>query len=150
MGYQLPHWVWPVALMSVCVAAVWRGRDDERLATAAILADWGLSTFVYRATQETQWAILLIDTAQFAVFLWIAMRSARFWPLTLSAFGLLQLVTHLAHAADPTVSGWSYITAEIIWSYLLLITLGYASVTAPRYARDAAEPTGDPPGAIRR
>lgn len=136
--------------MSVCATAVWRGKDEERLATAAILADWALAVFVYRATQDTQWGILLIDTAQFGVFLWIAMRSARFWPLPITAFGLLQLITHLAHAADPTVTGWSYITAEIIWSYLLLITVGYASWTAPRYAEYAAAPTELPPGAMRR
>jgi hypothetical protein len=136
--------------MGVCGTAIWRGRDEERLATAAILADWALATFVYRATQETQWGILLIDTAQFAVFLWIAMRSARFWPLPMSAFALLELITHLAHAADPTVTGWSYITAEIIWSYLLLFTVGYAAWTAPRYAEKAGAPTALPPGAMRR
>ena len=124
--------------MGACLLAVWRGRDDERLATAAILADWGLATFVYRATQETQWAILLIDTAQFAVFLWVAMHSLRFWPLAITAFGLLQLMTHLAHAADPSVGGWSYITAEVIWSYLLLITVSYGAWTAPYVARATA------------
>lgn len=137
-------------MMGLCGVAVWRGRDEERLAAAALLADWALATFVYRATQETQWGILLIDTAQFGVFLWIAMRSARYWPLTLTAFGLLQLVTHLAHAADPTVGGWSYITAEIIWSYLVLFTIAYGAWTAPRYAEKAADPTALPPGAIRR
>ncbi|MBW8813771.1 MAG: hypothetical protein JF588_10130 [Caulobacterales bacterium] len=136
--------------MTVCVTAVWRGRDEERLATAAILADWALAIFVYRASQETQWGILMIDCAQCAVFLWIALRSPRYWPLPLAAFGLLELLTHLAHAADTTVSGWAYITAEMIWSYLLLFTVGYASWTAPRYAESTVEPTALPPGAIRR
>ncbi|HEX7944027.1 MAG TPA: hypothetical protein VF495_05140 [Phenylobacterium sp.] len=144
---QLPHWIWPTALMAVCGVTAWRGRDEEKLAAGAILADWALSVFVARSTpvQDTQWGVLLVDTAQFAVLLWIAMRSTRFWPLTVSAFALLQLVTHLAHAADPTVTGWSYFTAELIWSYLLLLTVGYGAWTAPyHWARPpwAAEEPG--------
>lgn len=138
-------------MLGACGVAVWRGRDEERLATAAILADWALTVFVYRSgTSDTQWGVLLVDAAQFAVFLWIALRTARYWPLPTAAFALLQLVTHLAHAADPTVGGWSYSTAELIWSYLLLMTVSYASWTAPRYAEYAADPTALPPGAIRR
>jgi len=124
--------------MAVCAIAVWRGRDDERLAAAAVLADWALSVFVYRVTSETQWSVLIVDSLQFAVFLWIALHSARYWPLAAAAFALLELMTHLAHAADPTVGGWSYITAEVIWSYLLLITVSYGAWTAPYVARATA------------
>lgn len=144
--YQLPHWVWPTALIAVCVLAVWRGRDDERLAAAAVLADWALTVFVYKVgTQDTQWAILAVDTAQFAVLVFIALRTQRYWPLFTAGFGLLQLVTHLANAVDGAVTGWAYITAEIIWSYLLLFTVGYGAWTAPRVV-----PRMAPPGATRR
>jgi len=120
--------------MAVCGVAAWRGRDEERLTAGVILADWALTVFVYKArSQETQWGILLVDTAQFAVLLWVAMRSMRFWPLPVAAFALLQLMTHVAHAVDPPVTGWSYITAELIWSYLLLFTVGYGAWTAPYY-----------------
>lgn len=134
--------------MAVCGAAVWRGRDEEKLAAGAILADWGLSVFVARVqSQETQWGVLLVDTAQFAVLLWIAMRSTRFWPLTVSAFALLQLVTHLAHAADSTVTGWAYFTAELIWSYLLLFTVGYGAWTAPYHLVSSTWPADEPEAA---
>ena len=131
MSLQLPHWVWPSALMAVCALAVWRGREEERLAAAAVLADWALSLFVFRVGEETQWSVLVVDSGQFGVLLWIAMRSRRYWPLSTAAFGLLQLVTHLAHALDPAVSGWSYMTAELIWSYMLLLTVAYGAWTAP-------------------
>jgi hypothetical protein len=141
---ELPHWIWPTALMGVCGVAAWRGRDEERLAAGAILADWAVSVFVARVqSQETQWGVLLVDTAQFAVLLWIAMRSTRFWPLTVAAFALLQLVTHLAHAADPTVTGWSYFTAELIWSYMLLLTVGYGAWTAPYHLADPMWPADE-------
>lgn len=121
--------------MSVCGLAALRGRDEERLTAGVILADWALTFFVYKATSgDTQWGILLVDSAQFAVLLWIAMKSSRFWPLPVAAFALLQLVTHFARAVDSTITGWSYITAELIWSYLLLLTAGYGAWTAPHYA----------------
>lgn len=120
--------------MGVCVVAVWRGRDEERLAAAGVLADWALTVFVYKVrSEDTQWGVLAVDTVQFALFLWIAMRSQRFWPLFVGSFALLQLVTHLANAADAGVTGWAYLTAELLWSYLLLFTVGYAAWTAPRH-----------------
>lgn len=132
----------------MCGVAVWRGRDEERLTAAVILADWALSVFVYRVqSQDTQWGVFLVDTAQFAVLLWIALRSARFWPLTVSAFALLQLGTHLAHASDATVTGWAYMTAELVWSYLLLLSAGCAAWTAPRFAAVTAQPAEAEPTA---
>lgn len=111
--------------------AVWRGRDDERLAAAAVLADWALTVFVYKVRDEMQWGVLAVDTGQFLVLLWIAMRSRRYWPLFMGGFALLQVVTHLARMLDPGVTGWSYITAGVFWSYLLLFTIGYGAWTAP-------------------
>lgn len=148
--FQLPHWVWPTALFAVCALAVSRGRDEERLAAGANLASWALTVFAYRVGyQETQWAILAFDAAQFGVLLWIAMRSRRHWPLFAAACGLLQVVTHMANAIDPIVTGWAYITAGIIWSYLILIAIGYGAWSAPDfYARMAA--AGSEAGAIRR
>jgi hypothetical protein len=141
--------------MVVCAIAAWRGRDEERLVAATVLADWALSVFVYKVnSEETQWGVLLVDAGQFAVFLWLAMRSQRYWPLFIAAFGLLQLTTHVAHALDPRVSGWAYLTAELIWSYLILITTGCAAWVAPSRRRwapyDTAAVPNDVPGATRR
>lgn len=152
-AYQLPIWVWPVALMIVCVLAVWRGRDDERLAAAGLLAAWAVSMVAFRArSEETQWPILFIDTCLFGLYCFIAMRSKRYWPLALAGFGLLIVATHLAHAVDTGISGWAYWTAARIWNYLCLIMIGYGALTAPRrYADiDALEAEIDVPGATRR
>ena len=90
-----------------------------------------------------------IDSALFSLYFWIAMRSARFWPLFLAGFELLALFTHLANALDAGISGWAYWTANRIWSYLGLFTIGYAAWTAPYYAVRAADPSAAP-GATRR
>lgn len=139
--------------MAVCAIAVWRGRDLERLAAGAELATWALTLLVFKSRSEsTQWAVLAIDVALFAVLLWIALRSTRYWPLLAAGFQLLALLTHFAHAVDALVSGWAYLTAILIWNYLTLFAIGYGAVTAPRrYAEiDALEPPPAMAGAIRR
>lgn len=125
--------------MSVCGLAVWRGRDEERLAAGAYLADWALTLVVFKdRSTDTQWGVLVIDTILLGIYLWLALRSRRFWPLFAAGFQLLAIVTHLAMTLDRTVSGWAYLTAELVWSYLVLIAIGYGSWTAPRYAAPLA------------
>lgn len=136
--------------MAVCALAIWRGRDEERLAAAGLLANWALTLVVYRSrSQETQWAMLALDSALLALYMWIALRTRRFWPLPVAGFQLLCVVTHVAHAVDARVTGWAYITAGIVWSYLILFTIGYGAWTAPRYAEMDDEPNAAF-GAMRR
>lgn len=152
LSYQLPIWVWPTVLMAVCAAAVWRGRDFERLAAGVELASWSLTLVVFRARSEsTQWEVLAIDVILFVALLWIAMRSARYWPLFAAGFQLLALITHFAHAVDALVSGWAYLTAVLIWNYLTLFAIGWGAITAPRrYAEIEALGPVAMPGAMRR
>lgn len=148
--YQLPPWVWPVALMAVCGVAVWRGRDEERLAAGGLLANWALCLVVFKSrSEETQWAVFLIDGAFAALCLWIAMRSRRYWPLLVAGVELLVVTLHLGKAVDAGVSGWAYLTAQLAFSYLILVTIGYAAWTAPRYA-EIGEAPSTVPGATRR
>ena len=135
--------------MIVCGLAVWRGRDDERLAAASYLASWALSIVVFEArSQDIQWNILAIDLLLLSVFFWLGLQSRRHWPLFAAGFQLLAVLTHIARALDSGVSGWAYLTAGIIWSYLVLFAIGYGAWTAPIYA-DTDDPT-DAPGATRR
>jgi hypothetical protein len=128
-------------MMIVGVLAIWRGSDHERMAVTGLLGAWALSMVAFRArSEDTQWAILAIDSSLFALYVWIAMRSRRFWPLFVAGFELLALITHVAHALDGQVSGWAYWTAERIWSYLGLVTIGYACWTAPHFPETTADP----------
>lgn len=149
--YQLPVWVWPTALLGVCALAVWRGRDEERLGAASVLAGWALTLMVFKSrSEDTQWAVLAIDAVLFAILMWIAFRTRRYWPLFAAAFQLLLVVTHFARALDSGVSGWAYLTAGLVWSYLMLISVGYGAWTAPHAAESADVDPMEAPGAIRR
>jgi hypothetical protein len=141
-AYQLPPWVWPTAVISAGALSLLRGRDEERLAAFALLSGWAVTMVVYRAASSgAQWGIMVVDAVQTAAFVWLAMRSRRHWPMFAAAFGLLQVVTHGAKALDTRISPWAYITAQIIWSYLIVYVIIYASWTAPRrYAEIEAMP----------
>lgn len=150
MPHQLPDWVWPLALMSLCGLAVWRGRDEERLAVAGLLANWALCLVVYRTSEQAQFAVLIFDALLMCLYLAIAFRTRRYWPLFAAAFQVLMVLTHLARVADAAVSGWAYLTALLVWSYLGLLTLAYAAWTAPRYADTGDGELNPSPGATRR
>lgn len=140
-AYQLPVYVWPTVMIGVGVVAVLRGRDSERLAATGVLTGWALSMVLARArSNDTQWGIFAVDALLLMLFLWLAMRSRRFWPLFVAAFQLLMVFTHIASILDAGVSGWAYLTANLIWSYLVLLTIGYAAWTAP--AHDPPAPEG--------
>jgi hypothetical protein len=133
--------------MVVCVIALRRGGRYERLAAGMMLAAWALTMVVYRSGfHQTEWGILAVDVAALGVFVWIALQSDRYWPIFAAGFHLLAIVTHLARTVDPSVGGYAYITAEILWGYLLAAVIGYGAWSA---GGDQVE-TSAAPAATRR
>jgi len=131
------------------VLAVRRGGDEERLGAGAIVLGWAMSLMMFKAqSEQTQWKVLLVDGAELPLFLWLALRSARWWPMFAAAFKLLIVGTHMAHALEAAVSGWAYLTAVRIWSYLALFAVSYGAWSAPKAAAGAAP--APVPGATRR
>lgn len=140
------HLPWTLTVLALIAVALWRGGRQERLAANGLVVGWLLSKLLYRYQGgQTEWGILAVDVGLFALLVWIALRSARHWPLFAAGFQLLGVITHLAISVDTRVHGWAYITASIIWSYLLAFAIGYGAWTAP--AR-AGEP--DQAGGLRR
>jgi hypothetical protein len=133
LSYQLPAWVWPVALLGVCIITVWRGRDEERLAAGALLANWALDLVLVNRTHvyDLHMEILATDLALLVLYLWLALRSRRYWPLFAASFQLLVIFTHLGRAVDPAVRTWAYLTAEVLWSYLVLFAIAFGAWTTP-------------------
>lgn len=125
--------VWVATLIVTCALALTRGGRSERVAAGALSAGWLLTVIAYRFRfGGTEWGILAIDVALLGVLAWIALRSDRYWPLTAAGFHLLAVITHVARIVDVHVNHWGYITAEIIWGYLLAIAIGYGAWTYRR------------------
>ena len=149
-AYQLPFWVWPTALAGVCGVAAWRGDGAVRLAAAGIAVDWSICRMLFQAHSEhAPGGSMAADFGLLALYVGIALRSRRFWPLFAAGFQLLLLATHVGRMVDPELSGWAYLTAQLIWSYMVLAALACGAWTTPNYALNAAAPTA-PPGATLR
>lgn len=125
MTIALPPWLGFVILFIVSAGAVLRGGVDERLATVGLLSNV-LATVVLRdySWPQLQLAGFVVDVLLLLLLLWIALRSPKYWPLAAAGFQLLAVLTHVAKMIDPGLQQWAYITAIVIWTYLLMITLG--------------------------
>lgn len=122
---------WATTVLLVCGIALWRGQRYERLGAAVILIGWLLTlAAIPFHFARTEWGILTIDALALLALVWIALRSERYWPIFAAGFQLLAVMTHVASSLDHSVDHWAYITAEIIWGYLLVIAVGYGAWTA--------------------
>lgn len=119
-------WLWIIAVTTVCAAALWRGGPSERAAAAAIYAGWLASVAVSDRSPsgfDAHWAIFVVDVLLLVFLIALALRSDRFWPMAAAGFHFLTIVTHGARVIDPTFDVWVYLTAEIVWGYLMLTAL---------------------------
>jgi hypothetical protein len=145
---QLPHWTWDIVVQSVCAAALWQGSRSERIGAVIILGGWLGGVIVSRpGWWNSASGVVAIDAMALVGFVWLALRSPRYWPLWAAGFHLLAVVTHIARIIDPHVRPWAYVTAGILWGYLLVVALAVGVIGAWRERmrwRKAAEELGGP------
>jgi hypothetical protein len=120
----LPAWVGITLFSAVCGAAMWKGGAPERLTAAWLVLGWA-ATLLLRDPRwpHLQWGTLTIDVAFFVFLLVLALRTDRFWPIFAAGFQFLAVLTHLARLLDREMGSWVYLTADIIWTYLILFAL---------------------------
>jgi len=117
------------ALMwGVCLYALFKGGRAERIAAASLLIATYSTALVASPMalrfQHVEMPIMLVDGAFFLVLFGISLRSEKFWPLWLTAMQGLTVLSHLAPYV-PHVLPWAYGNALAIWSYPMLIVLGF-------------------------
>jgi hypothetical protein len=153
LHYVLPSWVGLLLMIAVCGGAFWKGGREEQVAAGAMLLAV-LATLFLRDPQWSgaQWGAFVSDFGLLAVYVTIALRSLRFWPLFAAAFELLCVVTHVARILDPGVRAWAYATAQVIWTQWVLFAIGVGTFNTWRRNRQLAtnEPPTAAPGATRR
>ncbi|KRB48652.1 MAG: hypothetical protein V4514_20745 [Pseudomonadota bacterium] len=138
MFSSTPERVWAIAMFAVSAFALWRGGRTERVVAIANIVAWIATIVVQNRSNwvDPQWGMFAVDVAFLLVLLWFVIRGSRLWILPAAAFQLLAVVTHGAILADGGVRAWAYLTALILWSYLVLITLAVGAYTYWR--REAA------------
>jgi hypothetical protein len=151
-SFQLPLWTYGVYVGAVSAVAIWKGGPSERVGAGLIFGGWVATTLVWRIPgAEPASGIAIVDLMVLAGLVALALRSHRYWPLFAAGFQLLAIITYWAHVLDPTLGGWAFLTAGILWGYLLVGALGVGALNAWRNDRP---PAADDPvaaqDAIRR
>jgi hypothetical protein len=114
-------------LTITCGYALTRGRADERfIATVCVIASV-VTAFVLSAWRQRYSGIetgeLLVDIVTLGAFVFVALRSDRFWPLWVAGLQLTTSMSHLLKAVDVELVPQAYAAAEKFWSYPILLIL---------------------------
>jgi len=135
----IPVWFAYLVTALACGAAVWKGDPEERLIGACL----GISCAVTVIARDMSWpriqlATLGGDVLMLVLLFVISLRTKKFWPLPAAAFELLAVMTHVAKIIDPQLHQWAYVTANVIWTYLIFAALGVGTWNAWRARRQLA------------
>ncbi len=110
-------WIWPFNYLSLALlilAALRWGAGPERMCMAAMVlmnvGDRAYHAFLGRGTIYASVDIghLFIDLAAAAIFVGVALRANRVYPLWLSAFQLVSVVSHFAREVNGTFATFAY------------------------------------------
>lgn len=102
--------------------AVLRGGTPERIGAAALSAAAGLSVGLVDPFGDRfhhlEIAILLVDLALLSVFIWLSLKSTRFWPLWIGAMLCAEIAVHLMRILMPAIVPRAYVDALAVWSWV--------------------------------
>jgi hypothetical protein len=134
--------VYNALLIGACGYAWFRGRSDERITAAAcVIATFASFALVTELRfSGVEFGVLAVDLATLGVFVAVALRSERFWPLWVSGLQLTASVAHLLKLIEPSLMPFAYAAAETIWSYPILIILAVGTWRVRRYQQLPASP----------
>ena len=118
-------------LVLSCGYAWWQGNRDARIVAAACaLATLATHFAVAPLTQRyasVEEGLALIDGLVLVVFLLVALRSDRFWPLWVAGLQLTASIAHLLKTVQSDLLPQAYGAALAFWSYPILLILAVAT-----------------------
>lgn len=127
---MLPAYAYLTILLVCWVYAMLKGGAPERIGASVI----GLGSVLSLVAASSPGArfgsvevgVFLVDVAAFAVFLGLALRAERHWPLWVAALQAIGTAGHAAKLADPKVIPLAYAFVLAFWVYpmLLLVVMG--------------------------
>ena len=128
---MLPRPVFWSILLLICLYAFWHGRRYERIAAAVCLLASIATHFVIGPVPHRysgiEYGLFGIDLVVLAVFIGIALRSDRFWPLWTAGLQLTISMSHVLKAVDLNLMARAYAAAAVFWSYPILLIIAAAS-----------------------
>jgi len=126
-GWPSPNMiVFPILIIGCCVFALRRGGAPEKIAAIVITLGGLLTVGVISHTgafQSVEIEILLVDLICLLVFIAIALRADRFWPLWVAALQLIGTAGHAASLVDPAIVPRAYAFMITVWGYPMIFLM---------------------------
>ncbi|HEY8434965.1 MAG TPA: hypothetical protein VIK68_10190 [Sphingomicrobium sp.] len=116
-----------ILLAVVAAYVLLRGRRDER-DVGLVLVLGVIATHLVISPLKTRFAsvethVFAVDVIVFMGFLWVALRSERFWPLWIAGLQLTAIMGHVLKAVDIHLFTKAYAAAMVFWSYPIVLIL---------------------------
>jgi uncharacterized membrane protein len=129
------HWsqIGLLVVVLIGVFAFWKGGEPERFAMGAWVLGWMAAMLIQGDTNlylNFQVGLFLLDCAMLAVFITLAWRYRRSWPVWAGACQLIVLTTHLAFPLVQAASITAFYTVLNLAGYGILIAIGVGTFWA--------------------
>ena len=110
-------------LFACCGYALWKGTRDARIIGATCLVA-SLASYPFLSNYAgIEISVLLVDLIVLALFVFVALRSDRFWPLWMAGLHLTTIVGHALRMMSGDLVPLAYAVALRMWAYPELIIL---------------------------
>lgn len=128
-----------VLLVLVALYALLRGKRDERQVGLIFVIGVIATELVLPPARErfasVETRLMFVDLAVFVGFLWVALRSERFWPLWMAGLQLTAILGHVLKAIDVELFARAYAAALVFWAYPMLLVLAIGTWRNQRRTR---------------
>ena len=135
--------VFKILLLLVVLYALLRGRRDERhvsmILVVGVLASYIVVSPVTERFSGVETNLMIVDMLVFAGFLWVALRSDRFWPLWIAGLQLTTILGHVLKLVDTSLFPKAYGAALVFWVYPMLLILAVGTWRNSRRVQGHAE-----------
>jgi len=136
--------VFRILLALVALYAFVRGRRDEQhigiIFVIGVIASELVLPPIRERYETVETNLLLVDLAVFAGFLWVALRSDRFWPLWIAGLQLTAILGHVLKVVDIHLFARAYAAALFFWAWPMVFILAIGTWRSHRRAQREKQP----------
>lgn len=123
--------------LGVCALALWLGGRPERIAAILLALGWLISVAMQgeAGAPGVYWVIAAIDLALLLVFVALAWKNERSWPVWAAAAQLVLVASHVVARVDLRITSQGYITVLNLLGYAVLACVAVGAFQAWRDRR---------------